>query len=185
MPLSITRGYLGRRVSAPCHHSATSRNPTMTKFSGRNVRRHAAGFGLLAGLATDPRWPRRRRGAAPDCSAAGVSNTVSFGDRFRQLSTWGNHPGAKRGCDSCEERAAWPGGDGSAQLLHRASAGVRRSCGASWHPIGDTQRQCNTTVLSPDLESALQRVHGRFSRTRRVSPRCSRSVLPTVFGTEP
>ena len=123
----------------------------MTKFSGKNVRRHAAGFGLLAGLAITPvaapaAW------ATPDCSPAGVNNTVSSvtGSATQYL---GNHPGANAVVTAARNE---PRGQAATDLRNYFTAHPQEyvELRGILAPIGDTQRQCNTTVLSPDLESA-------------------------------
>src|ERR1700736_4235592 len=64
----------------------------MMKFSGKAVRRQAAGCGLLAGLAATV-IAAPTASAAPDCSAGGVASTVSSvtGSANQYLN---NHPGA-------------------------------------------------------------------------------------------
>jgi hypothetical protein len=83
----------------------------MMNFSGKTLRRQAAGCGLFAGLAAAV-IAAPTASAAPDCSAAGVASTVSSvtGSANQYLSA---HPDANA-----------------------------------------AQRQCNTTGLSPDLQSA-------------------------------
>jgi hemophore-related protein len=123
----------------------------MTKFSGKTARRQAAGVSLLAGLAVatvaaPSAW------AAPDCSAAGVSNTVSSvtGSATQYLN---NHPGANAVVTAAKNE---PRPQAATDLRgyfteHPQEYVELRGILA---PIGDTQRQCNTTVLSPDLQSA-------------------------------
>ena len=106
----------------------------MMKFSGRTSRRQAAGYCLLAGLAvTTIAAPTAF--AAPDCSAAGVTGTVSSvtGSANQYL---GSHPGANAVV-------------GRAQSVGKAVF-VFPGQGSQWVGMG----QCNTTVLSPELESA-------------------------------
>ncbi len=123
----------------------------MTKFSGKNVRRNAAGLGLLAGLAMAP-MAAPTAWAAPDCSAAGVSNTVSSvtGSATQYL---GNHPGADAVVTAARNE---PRGQAATDLRNYFTAHPQEyvELRGILAPIGDTQRQCNTTVLSPDLESA-------------------------------
>ncbi|HYZ68320.1 MAG TPA: heme-binding protein [Mycobacterium sp.] len=90
--------------------------------------------------------------AAPDCSAAGVSNTVSttLGSARDYLNT---HPGANQAV-----------GAAFSQSRDQASSTLRGYFTANPQeyydlrgilaPIGDTQRQCNVAVLPPDLTSA-------------------------------
>jgi len=123
----------------------------MTKFSGKHMRRHAAGFGLLAGLAMTP-MAAPTAWAAPDCSAAGVSNTVSSvtGSATQYL---GNHPGANAVVTAARNE---PRGQAATDLRNYFTAHPQEyvELRGILAPIGDTQRQCNTAVLSPDLESA-------------------------------
>jgi hemophore-related protein len=123
----------------------------MTKFSGKNMRRHAAGFSLLAGLAMTP-MAAPTAWAAPDCSAAGVSNTVSSvtGSATQYL---GNHPGANAVVTAARNE---PRGQAATDLRNYFTAHPQEyvELRGILAPIGDTQRQCNTAVLSPDLESA-------------------------------
>ena len=123
----------------------------MTKFSGKYMRRHAAGFGLLAGLAMSP-MAAATAWAAPDCSAAGVSSTVSSvtGSATQYL---GNHPGANAVVTAARNE---PRGQAATDLRNYFTAHPQEyvELRGILAPIGDTQRQCNTAVLSPDLESA-------------------------------
>ena len=90
--------------------------------------------------------------AAPDCSAAGVSNTVSSvtGSATQYL---GNHPGANAVVTAARNE---PRGQAATDLRNYFTAHPQEyvELRGILEPIGDTQRQCNTTVLSPDLESA-------------------------------
>ena len=112
---------------------------------------NAAGFGLLAGLAMAP-MAAPTAWAAPDCSAAGVSNTVSSvtGSATQYL---GNHPGADAVVTAARNE---PRGQAATDLRNYFTAHPQEyvELRGILAPIGDTQRQCNTTVLSPDLESA-------------------------------
>jgi hemophore-related protein len=123
----------------------------MTKFSSKTARRQVAGVSLLAGIAVatiaaPTAW------AAPDCSAAGVSNTVSSvtGSATQYL---GSHPGANAVVTAARNE---PRGQAATDLRNYFTAHPQEyvELRGILAPIGDTQRQCNTTVLSPDLESA-------------------------------
>jgi heme-binding protein len=123
----------------------------MTKFSSKTARRQAAGVTLLAGLAVatiaaPSAW------AAPDCSAAGVSSTVSSvtGSATQYLN---NHPGANQVVTAARSE---PRGQAATDLRNYFTAHPQEyvELRGILAPIGDTQRQCNTTVLSPDLASA-------------------------------
>lgn len=90
--------------------------------------------------------------AAPDCSGGGVANTVSTttGQARDYLRA---HPGADQVFSAARN-----------QPRDQAAADIRSYFTANpteyyelrgiLSPIGDTQRQCNVTVLPPDLASA-------------------------------
>jgi heme-binding protein len=90
--------------------------------------------------------------AAPDCSAGGVANTVSTttGQARDYLRA---HPGADQVISAARN-----------QPRDQAAADIRSYFTANpteyyelrgiLSPIGDTQRQCNVTVLPPELASA-------------------------------
>jgi heme-binding protein len=123
----------------------------MMKFSGKTMRRQAAGCGLLAGLAATV-IAAPTASAAPDCSPAGVSNTVSSvtGSATQYL---GSHPGANAVVMAARNE---PRGQAASDLRSYFTAHPNEyyDLRGILAPIGDTQRACNTTVLSPDLESA-------------------------------
>ena len=123
----------------------------MTKFTGSAVRRQAAGCALLAGLAVTT-IGAPAASAAPDCSAAGVSNTVSTvtGSATQYLN---NHPGANAVVTSARNEPR-PQAESNVRSYFTAHPQEYVELRGILAPIGDTQRQCNTTVLSPDLESA-------------------------------
>jgi heme-binding protein len=123
----------------------------MTKFSVKTARRYAAGSCVLAGLAVTmtaapAAW------AAPDCSDAGVNDTVSAvtGSATQYLS---NHPGANAVVTAARNE---PRGQAATDLRNYFTAHPQEyvELRGILAPIGDTQRQCNTTVLPPDMESA-------------------------------
>ncbi|MFZ0226186.1 MAG: heme-binding protein [Mycobacterium sp.] len=121
------------------------------KFSGRTARRQAAGYCLLAGLAfTTIAAPTAF--AAPDCSAAGVTGTVSSvtGSANQYL---GSHPGANAVVTAAKNEPR-PQAETDLRNYFTAHPQEYVELRGILAPIGDTQRQCNTTVLSPDLESA-------------------------------
>jgi hemophore-related protein len=123
----------------------------MMKFSGRTSRRQAAGYCLLAGLAVTT-IAAPTASAAPDCSAAGVTGTVSSvtGSANQYL---GSHPGANAVVTAAKNE---PRPQAETDLRHYFTAHPQEyiELRGILAPIGDTQRQCNTTVLSPELESA-------------------------------
>jgi heme-binding protein len=123
----------------------------MTKFNGKSARRHAAGLGLLAGLAVTT-MAAPTAWATPDCSATGVNSTVSSvtGSASQYLTS---HPDAKAVITAAQNE---PRGQAATDLRNYFTAHPQQyvELRGILAPIGDTQRQCNTTVLSPDLESA-------------------------------
>jgi heme-binding protein len=123
----------------------------MMKFSGKTVRRHAAGCGVLAGLAATV-IAAPMASAAPDCSAAGVAATVSSvtGSANQYLST---HPDANAVVTAARNEPR-PQAESDLRGYFTAHPNEYYDLRGILAPIGDTQRQCNTTVLSPDLESA-------------------------------
>jgi heme-binding protein len=123
----------------------------MMKFSGKTMRRHAAGCGLLAGLAATV-IAAPAASAAPDCSAAGVASTVSSvtGSANQYLSA---HPDANAVVTAARNEPR-PQAESDLRGYFTAHPNEYYDLRGILAPIGDTQRQCNTTVLSPDLESA-------------------------------
>ena len=123
-------------------------------FSSVPARRRVAGIsagcllgGLAMGIVGGP-----SAAAAPDCSPDGVNATVSSvtGAAHQYLD---GHPGANQAVMSAY-----------GQPRSQAAAGLRTYFTAHPQeytdlrgilaPIGDTERQCNVTALSPSLESA-------------------------------
>lgn len=123
----------------------------MMKFSGKTMRRHAAGCGLLTGLAATV-IAAPAASAAPDCSTSGVANTVSSvtGSASQYLSA---HPGANAVVTAARNEPR-PQAESDLRGYFTAHPQEYVELRSILAPIGDTQRQCNTTVLSPDLESA-------------------------------
>ena len=123
----------------------------MMNFSGNTLRRHAAGCGLLAGLAATV-IAAPTASAAPDCSPGGVASTVSSvtGSATQYLDS---HPGANAVVSAARNE---PRGQAASDLRNYFTAHPQEyvELRGILAPIGDTQRQCNTSVLSPDLESA-------------------------------
>ena len=123
----------------------------MMNFSANTLRRHAAGCGLLAGLAATV-IAAPTASAAPDCSPGGVASTVSSvtGSATQYLDS---HPGANAVVSAARNE---PRGQAASDLRNYFTAHPQEyvELRGILAPIGDTQRQCNTSVLSPDLESA-------------------------------
>lgn len=126
----------------------------MLKALGTTVPRSAGlGAGLLGTLAAAV-LAAPTASAAPDCSSAGLSNTVNSvtGSAQQYLA---NHPGA----DAAITQA-------TSQPRPEAAADVRSYFTAHpleyyqlrdiLAPIDEAQRQCHTTVLPPELASAYQ-----------------------------
>ncbi len=126
----------------------------MTKISG-SVRRQAAGFfagcGLLAGVAATT-IAAPTASAEPDCSPAAVHTTVNSTESSAQQYL-NSHPGAGTAVSNAFNE---PRPQASAELRSYFTAHPQEyfDLRGILAPIGDVQRQCNTTVLSPGLESA-------------------------------
>jgi len=124
------------------------------KFSGITARRRTAGVaaGCLLGGVAAATIAMPTAAAAPDCTAGGVSNTVSttLGSARTYLNA---HPSANQAV-----------GAAFGQPRDQAASALRGYFTANPQeyydlkgilaPIGDTQRQCNVSVLPPDLASA-------------------------------
>lgn len=90
--------------------------------------------------------------AAPDCSPAGLSNTVdSVTDSAHQYLA--NHPGANA---VVTQAANQPRPEAAANIRNYFTAhpGEYYELRGILAPIGDVQRQCNTTVLPAEFASA-------------------------------
>ncbi|HET9876385.1 MAG TPA: heme-binding protein [Mycobacterium sp.] len=114
----------------------------------RQIAGICAGCCLLGGLAATT---AATASAAPDCSPAGLSNTVNSvsGSAHRYLA---NHPGAGSVVSAAANQ---PRPEAAADVrnyftAHPSEYYELRSILA---PIGEAQRQCNTTVLPPELAS--------------------------------
>ena len=121
------------------------------KLSGSTMRRRAAGCGLLVGMAATV-IAAPMASATPDCSAAGVASTVSSvtGSANQYLS---NHPGANAVVTAAKNEPR-PQAETDLRGYFTAHPQEYVELRGILAPIGDTQQQCNTTVLSPDLQSA-------------------------------
>ena len=123
------------------------------KISGITARRRLAGFSagcLLGGLAAAT-IGAPTASAAPDCSASGLSNTVStvFGSTRDYL---GSHPGANQVLTGAANQPRSQA-SGDVRAYFTAHPQEYYELRGILAPIGDVQRQCNVTVLPPDLAS--------------------------------
>ena len=123
-------------------------------FSDITARRRFAGVAagcLLGGIAAAT-IAAPNAAAAPDCSAGGVSNTVNttLGAARAYLNT---HPGANQAVGAAftqpRDQAA-----GTLRGYFTANAQEYYDLKGILALIGDTQRQCNVSVLPADLASA-------------------------------
>jgi len=123
-------------------------------FSDITARRRFAGVAagcLLGGIAAAT-IATPNAAAAPDCSAGGVSNTVNttLGAARAYLNT---HPGANQAVGAAftqpRDQAA-----GTLRGYFTANPQEYYDLKGILAPIGDTQRQCNVSVLPADLASA-------------------------------
>lgn len=121
------------------------------KSFGMTARRYAGGLCVLGGLAAAT-IAAPTASAAPDCSPEGVSNTVNSaqGSAQQYLSA---HPGANAAVSAALSQ---PRPEAAATLRNYFTAHPQEyyDLRGILAPIGDTQRQCNTAVLSPELQSA-------------------------------
>ena len=123
-------------------------------FSDITARRRFAGVaaGCLLGGISAATIAAPNAAAAPDCSAGGVSNTVNttLGAARAYLNT---HPGANQAVGAAftqpRDQAA-----GTLRGYFTANAQEYYDLKGILAPIGDTQRQCNVSVLPADLASA-------------------------------
>ncbi|ORV33420.1 heme-binding protein [Mycobacterium conspicuum] len=123
------------------------------KFSNTSARRRMAGVGaglLLGGLALGVGAPMAA--AAPDCSPGGVNATVSSVTGAAQQYL-GAHPGANQVVTAAYGQPR-PAAAASLRSYFTAHPQEYNDLRGILAPIGDTERQCNVTALSPELESA-------------------------------
>jgi hemophore-related protein len=126
------------------------------KFSSMPARRRVAGVSagcLLGGLAIGV-VGAPTAAAAPDCSPGGVNATVSSVTGAAQQYL-GGHPGANQAVMAAYGQ---PRPVAAANLRGYFTAHPQEyyDLRGILAPIGDTERQCNVTALSPDLESAYR-----------------------------
>jgi heme-binding protein len=123
----------------------------MMNFSGKTMGRQAAGCGLLAGLAATV-IAAPTASAAPDCSPGSVSSTVASAEGSARQYLDG-HPGANAAVTAAFSEPR-PQAASDLRNYFTAHPNEYYDLRGILAPIGDTQRQCNTTVLPPELESA-------------------------------
>jgi hemophore-related protein len=90
--------------------------------------------------------------AAPDCSAGGVADTVSSVTGSARIYL-ANHPGANQVIMAAHGEPR-PEAEGNIRGYFTANPQEYHELRGILAPIGDTQRQCNVSVLPPDLASA-------------------------------
>jgi hemophore-related protein len=124
------------------------------KFSGNTARRRVAGVaaGCLFGGVAAATIAAPNAVAAPDCTAGGVSNTVSttLGSARTYLNT---HPGANQAVGAAFSQPR-PQAASTLRGYFTANPQEYYDLKGILAPIGDTQSQCNVSVLPPDLAAA-------------------------------
>ena len=133
---------------------AIQKEEMIMNFSGITARRGIAGVaaGCLLGGVAAATIAAPTAAAAPECTAGGVSNTVSttLGSARAYLNA---HPGANQAVGAAfsqpREQAA-----GTLRSYFTANPQEYYDLRGILAPIGDTQRQCNVSVLPPDMAAA-------------------------------
>lgn len=112
---------------------------------------HRVAVGLIAGIAGATVVAPSAQ-AAPDCSAAGVANTVSSvtGSARAYLA---DHPGANQVLTAASG-APRPVAAANIRSYFTANPAEYYELRSILGPIGDTQSQCHVSLLPPDLSSA-------------------------------
>jgi hemophore-related protein len=147
-------GYLVFRVGER-NNPSRFEGKLIMNFTGITARRKVAGAlvgSLLGGLAAATIGAPSAAAAPQGCSAGEVADTVS--------GTWSSarqylnaHPGANQVVTSAFA-APRPQAETEVRDYFTANPGEYYDLKGILSPIGDKQRQCNVTVLSPDLKSA-------------------------------
>ena len=126
------------------------------KFIGITARRKVAGavIGSLLGAVAAATIAAPSAVAAPQggCSAGEVADTVSatWGSARQYLNT---HPGANQVVMGAPNQPR-PQAESDVRGYFTANPGEYYDLKGILSPIGEKQRQCNVTVLPPDLASA-------------------------------
>lgn len=124
------------------------------KFIAITARRGIAGActaGLLGGVAA-AMIGAPTAVAAPDCSAGGVPGTVSSTTGAAHTYLAG-HPGANQAVTTAFTQPR-PEAAATLRAYFTANPQEYNDLRGILAPIGDTQRACNVTALSPELASA-------------------------------
>lgn len=123
-------------------------------ISGNAARRGVTGVlaGCLFGGVAAATIAAPTASAATDCSAAGVANTVSSvtGSARQYLA---GHPGANQVVTAAMNQPR-PEAAANIRGYFTANPAEYYELRGILAPIGDTQRQCNVSVLPADLASA-------------------------------
>ena len=124
------------------------------KFTGFNARRNVAGLaaGIVLGGAALATVAAPAASAAPDCSAGAVAGTVSTvtGQARDYLAA---HPGANQVVTAAYGQPR-PEAESNIRGYFTANPSEYYELRGILSPIGETQRACNVTVLSPEMASA-------------------------------
>lgn len=124
------------------------------KCNGLNARRNVAGLaaGIVLGGTALATVAAPAASAAPDCSAGAVAGTVSTvtGQARDYLSA---HPGANQVVTAAYGQPR-PEAEANIRGYFTANPSEYYELRGILSPIGETQRACNVTVLSPELASA-------------------------------
>lgn len=124
------------------------------KFTGFNARRNVAGLaaGIVLGGAALATVAAPAASAAPDCSAGAVAGTVSTvtGQARDYLAA---HPGANQVVTAAYGQPR-PEAESNIRGYFTANPSEYYELRGILSPIGETQRACNVSVLSPELSSA-------------------------------
>jgi hemophore-related protein len=126
----------------------------MMKISGIATRRRVAGIcvgSLLGGLAVAT-IAAPTATAAPECSASGLANTVSSvtGSARQYLDS---HPSADQAVTAAMSQPR-PQAEANLRAYFTSNPQEYYDLRGILSPLGDAQRQCNLTVLPPELASA-------------------------------